>query len=70
LFVPAKTPPEIVKTVNADMVTILAEPAVKARLAPLGIEAASSTPDELAAKADAETRLWGPLIQAANIKGA
>ena len=70
LFVPAKTPSEIVKTVNADMVTILAEPTVKARLAPLGIEAASSTPDELATKANAETRLWGPLIQAANIKGA
>jgi tripartite-type tricarboxylate transporter receptor subunit TctC len=70
LFVPAKTPPEIVKTINSDMVTILAEPAIKARLAPLGIEAASSTPDELAAKADAETGLWGPLIQAANIKGA
>lgn len=68
LFAPAKTPPEIVKTMNTDMVAILAEPAVKARLAPLGIEATSSTPDELAAKAAAETRLWG-LIKAANIRG-
>jgi tripartite-type tricarboxylate transporter receptor subunit TctC len=69
LFAPAKTPPEIVKAINAGMVAILAEPAIKARLAPLGIEAASSTPEELAANAAAETRLWGPLIQAANIRG-
>lgn len=69
LFAPAKTPPEIVKVMNADMVAILAEPAVKARLAPLGIEATSSTPDELAAKAAAETQLWGPVIKAANIRG-
>jgi tripartite-type tricarboxylate transporter receptor subunit TctC len=69
LFAPAKTPPEILKAMNAGMVAILGEPAVKARLAPLGIEAMSSTPDELGAKAAAETRLWGPLIQAANIRG-
>jgi tripartite-type tricarboxylate transporter receptor subunit TctC len=69
LFAPAKTPPDIVKAMNAGMVAILAEPGVKARLAPLGIEAASSTPEELAANAAAETRLWGPLIQAANIRG-
>ncbi len=68
LFMPAKTPSDIVKKINADMVAILAEPALKARLAPLGIEAASSTPDQLAAEAKAETELWGPVIKAANIK--
>jgi tripartite-type tricarboxylate transporter receptor subunit TctC len=69
LFMPGKTPPEIVRKINADMVTLLAEPAIKARLAPLGIEAASSTPAQLAAEAKAETELWGPVIKAANIKG-
>ena len=69
VFAPAKTPPEIVKKMNADMVTMLAEPAVKTRLAPLGIEAASSTPDQLAATAKADTELWGGIIKAANIKG-
>lgn len=68
LFVPAKTPPDIVQRINADMVAILAEPAVKARLTPLGIEATSSTPQVLAAKAQAETALWGPVIKAANIR--
>ncbi len=68
LFMPLRTPPEIVRKINADMVTLLTEAAIKSRLAPLGIEASSSTPDQLAAEAKAETALWGPVIQAANIK--
>ena len=69
LFAPARTPNEIVRKVSADMATILAEPATKARLAPLGIEAAASSPEELAAKARGETELWGPVIRAAGISG-
>jgi tripartite-type tricarboxylate transporter receptor subunit TctC len=69
LFMPGKTPPEIVRKINADMVAMLAEQQTKARLAPLGIEAASSTPDQLAAEAKSETELWGSVIRAANIKG-
>jgi tripartite-type tricarboxylate transporter receptor subunit TctC len=69
LFAPAATPPEIVRRINTDMRTMLAEPAVAARLAPLGIEAASSTPEQLAMNAQAETALWGPVIRAAGISG-
>ncbi len=69
LFMPLKTPPDIVKKINADMVTILAEPAMKSRLSPLGIEATSSTPEQLAADAKAETELWGEVIKATGIKG-
>ena len=69
LFMPGKTPQEIVRKINADMVTILAEPAMKSRLSPLGIEAASSTPEQLAADAKAETELWGSVIKATGIKG-
>jgi tripartite-type tricarboxylate transporter receptor subunit TctC len=69
LFAPAKTPPDVLKKMNADMVTILAEPAVKAKLAPFGIEAGSTTPDQLGANAKADTELWGGIIKAANIKG-
>ena len=54
---------------NSDMVTILAEPAVKSKLSPFGIEGASTTPDQLAANAKADTELWGGIIKAANIKG-
>ena len=69
LFAPAKTPPDILKKMNADTAAILTGPAMKAKLAPLGIEAAGSTPAELAAKARADTELWGGIIKSANIKG-
>jgi tripartite-type tricarboxylate transporter receptor subunit TctC len=69
LFMPLKTPPDIIKKINADMVTMLAEPTIKSRLAPLGIEAAASTPEQLAAEAKAETELWGQVIKTTGIKG-
>jgi tripartite-type tricarboxylate transporter receptor subunit TctC len=68
LFMPGKTPPEIVDKINADMVKMLAEPAMKERLAPLGIEAASSSPQELAMAAAVETELWGSVIKQAGIR--
>jgi tripartite-type tricarboxylate transporter receptor subunit TctC len=57
-----------VKKMNTGVVAMLAEPAVKARFEPLGVAAAGSTPDELAAHARADTALWGPVIKAANIR--
>ena len=69
LYVPARTPPEIVKRMNADVVAMLAEPGVTAQFELLGVAVAGSTPDELAARARADTALWGPIIKAANIKG-
>src|SRR5262245_5990459 len=69
VFVPAKTPPEIVKKMHADVAKALDDPAVKARFEPLGVTVASSTPQELAARTKAEAELWGPIIKAANIKG-
>jgi tripartite-type tricarboxylate transporter receptor subunit TctC len=68
LFVPVKTPARIVKKIHDDTVTILAEPAVKARLEQVGVEVAGSTPEQLAAQMRAETELWGPIIRAAGIK--
>jgi tripartite-type tricarboxylate transporter receptor subunit TctC len=69
VFAPAKTPPEIVKKMNEDVATALADPVVKARFEPLGVTVASSTPEQLAVRMNAEAELWGPIIKAANIKG-
>ena len=66
-FVPVKTPPVIVKKIHADTVAILAEPAIKARLEKVGVEVVASTPQELDARLRAETKQWGPIIQAAGI---
>ena len=68
LFMPGGTPPDIINKVSADMTMILAEPAMKAKLATLGIEAAASTPLELESEARAETGLWGTVIKAAHIQ--
>ena len=67
-FVPVKTPAEIVAKLHADTVAVLAEPAIKERLAQTGVLVTGSTPDELGALLKTETELWGPVIKAAGIK--
>lgn len=69
LFAPARTPRDIIDKIRTDTVAMLTEPAVKARYEPLGIEAAGSTPEELAHMMQAEVDLWGPVIKAGNIRG-
>jgi len=67
LFVPAKTPPDIIRKINADTVAALADAVVRARLEPLGVLVASSTPQELATLLKSEMDKWGPVIKAAGI---
>ena len=69
LFVPAKTPPGIVKKMHDDIAKMLTEPDTKKRYEVLGVEAASATQDQLAALMKSEIALWTPIIKAANIKG-
>jgi tripartite-type tricarboxylate transporter receptor subunit TctC len=71
-FAPKGTPPEIIAKLNGAMVQILADPAVRARFAELGLDVAAreqQTPDGLAAFHKAEVEKWWPIIKAANIKG-
>jgi tripartite-type tricarboxylate transporter receptor subunit TctC len=67
-FVPAKTPADIVRKMHADTVAVLAEPAIKDKLAQLGVLVVGSTPEALAAHLKAETEMWGPVIKAAGIR--
>jgi len=67
-FVPAKTPPEIIRKVNADTLAVLAEPPIKAKLETLGVVVAGSTPEALGAHFKAEMEKWAPVIKAANIR--
>jgi tripartite-type tricarboxylate transporter receptor subunit TctC len=71
LFAPRGTPKEIVAKLNAAMVQALADPAVRARFAELGLDVAAreqQTPEGLAAFHKAEIDKWWPIIKAANIK--
>jgi tripartite-type tricarboxylate transporter receptor subunit TctC len=67
LYVPAQTPPDIVRKLNA--VAVLAEPAIRDKMELLGVAVIGSTQEELARHLRAETALWGPVIKAANIRG-
>jgi tripartite-type tricarboxylate transporter receptor subunit TctC len=66
-FVPAKTPPAIVTKVQTDSVTVLHDPATKARLLQIGMIPAGSSADELGAFVAAEVKKWGAVIKAAGI---
>ena len=71
-FAPKGTPKNVIATLNSAMVQALAEPAVRARFAELGLDVASreqQTPEGLAAFQKAEIEKWWPIIKAANIKG-
>lgn len=72
LWVRHGAPPEVVSKVNAAMRDTLANAAIQARIAELGIEltpAAQQTPDTLRAFQKEETERWWPIIKAQNIKG-
>ncbi len=68
LYVPAATPPEIVRKLNADAVAVLAEPGIRDKMEQLGVAVVGSGPEELAQHLKRETELWGPVIRAANIR--
>ena len=67
LFAPARTPPEIVRKINADTLAVLANPAVKSKLEDVGVVVLGSTPDELATHLKSEMDKWGPIIKQAGI---
>lgn len=67
-FAPARTPPDILRKMNADCVAALADPAVKGRLEQIGYDVASSRPEELAHLLKAEIDRWGTVIKRAGIE--
>ena len=67
LAAPKATPAPIVSKLNVAINTALAEPAVKARLADLGVEPMIMTPEETAAFIAAEHEKWGKVIRVADI---
>jgi tripartite-type tricarboxylate transporter receptor subunit TctC len=68
IFMPAKTPREIVRKASSDIAAAVAYPETKARLEQLGVVVIGSTPEGLAAHLRAEMAKWGPVIREAGIK--
>jgi tripartite-type tricarboxylate transporter receptor subunit TctC len=68
LFVPAKTPPDIVRKISADTNKALADPATKDKLAQSGYLAEGSSPAALEKLLKAEISRWSHVIKSVGIK--
>jgi tripartite-type tricarboxylate transporter receptor subunit TctC len=66
-YVPAKTPPAVVKRLQELLVAATRGPAAIKFYDSTGVDAAVSSPEELAKFQSAESQKWGRIVKAANI---
>lgn len=68
VFAPAKTPPDIVRKMNAGIVKALADPAMVDKLANTAYTAESSSPNELRSFLKIDTEKWQSVIKTTGLK--
>jgi tripartite-type tricarboxylate transporter receptor subunit TctC len=68
LMAPAKTPPQIVQLLNAELNRMIAKPQIVAKFADLGAEPLGGTPARAAAFIRADQEKWARIIRDAGIK--
>jgi tripartite-type tricarboxylate transporter receptor subunit TctC len=68
ILVPAGTPNDIVGLLHREIVKAMVSPDVRERLATLGFEPVTDTPEQFAAWIESEIAKWARVIRAANIK--
>jgi tripartite-type tricarboxylate transporter receptor subunit TctC len=68
LFTASGTPPEVVRRINADVNTVLQEPAVRELLAGQGLVTGGGSPEEFRSFIDSEGRKWGAIIGKVGIR--
>ena len=68
VFAPARTPPEIVAKISADVAAVVREASFVDRLNRIATTAVGSTPEELARHLKSEIDKWGPVITEARIR--
>ena len=67
VLAPAKTPPDIVKKLSAEIARIVRMPDVTARIRADGAEPIGNTPEEYLAYVKSEIDKWAKVVKAANI---
>jgi tripartite-type tricarboxylate transporter receptor subunit TctC len=67
ILAPARTPPEIVKKLNAEFVKALREPEIKELLSKQAMEPVGDTPAEFAAFIQKDIATWKAVAAAANV---
>jgi tripartite-type tricarboxylate transporter receptor subunit TctC len=68
IFAPAKTPPEIVRRLNTEIVKIINMPDVRERFAGLGLEPAGNSSEDFAAFQKAEIAKWAKVVKEGGVK--
>ncbi|HEX2545130.1 MAG TPA: tripartite tricarboxylate transporter substrate binding protein [Ramlibacter sp.] len=68
LLAPAGTPPAILRRLNEAVAAVVKDPGTREKLANLGIDAVSSTPEEFRDVIARDTAKWTAVARAANIK--
>ena len=68
VLAPAKTPPAIVRKLHAEIVRVLAVPALHEKLAALGLDPIGNSPEAFAAAIRAEIPKWAGIIKASGIR--
>jgi tripartite-type tricarboxylate transporter receptor subunit TctC len=66
--VPLKTPPELIKRINAELVKALKDPQLRDRMLAVGAEAAGSTPAEFTAFLNQQTEQWSKVLKESGAK--
>jgi len=68
IFAPARTPPEILRRLNEEVVRVLRQPEVRERFLNAGAESVGNTPNEFAAVIKTDMARMGRLIKDADIR--
>ena len=68
VLVPAGTPPEAIKKLNAEFNKVLASPDMRERLLKIGYEPIGGAPDAFSKHIQAETKKWGPVIKQSGLQ--
>ena len=68
MFAPARTPPEVLNKLAAEVRTAMQKPAVLERFAKLGVEPAAGTPEEFRKFFLAELKAYGEMARVAGVK--
>ena len=68
VFVPAKTPTEVVNALHSTVQQALESAAVKSGLAKQSFDVAGTSPNEFVALIKADTERWGGVVKASGFK--
>ncbi len=68
LLAPARTPPPVIARLNSELNAVLADPAVRERLATLGIEPTPGSAEQFRQQMQRDLQAYGAIVKAAGIK--